>query len=280
MKKIIFLLLAVVSSHKMHTANEDEVRGVILLAASGVAARSAYNLCDGQSNFLKAACSAGAGVCTALCIAAIPEKKVVPALTTVTALSCVAHFVHKRLFPGERFVRYEGFCRGHQTYTSKSGRCASSWALPLVIGLPLLCKTKSYIATGAGLLTVSSLVHQVLKSSRGGTEPVLPRIPFNGFPQDSFTQNTFSSNPFSQSSSSQSSFNQNQAQGDRQTLNALRVLGLQNGATEQEIKRAYRQLALRWHPDRHSQASETNKKEAEEKFKKIKKAYEDLGGRA
>ncbi len=48
------------------------------------------------------------------------------------------------------------------------------------------------------------------------------------------------------------------------------VLGLSKKATEQEIKTAYRKLALKWHPDRNKSA------EAAEKFKEINKAYEVL----
>jgi molecular chaperone DnaJ len=48
------------------------------------------------------------------------------------------------------------------------------------------------------------------------------------------------------------------------------VLGIQKGADEKEIKKAYRQLAMQFHPDR---VEESKKKEAEEKFKEISEAY-------
>ncbi len=51
------------------------------------------------------------------------------------------------------------------------------------------------------------------------------------------------------------------------------VLGLQRGASADEIKQAFRRLAMKHHPDRHAAA---NKKEAEEKFKEISEAYEVL----
>lgn len=48
------------------------------------------------------------------------------------------------------------------------------------------------------------------------------------------------------------------------------ILGVSKTATAQEIKTAYRKLALQYHPDRNKT------KEAEEKFKEVTKAYEVL----
>ena len=50
------------------------------------------------------------------------------------------------------------------------------------------------------------------------------------------------------------------------------VLGVAKTATDEEIKKAYRKLAKKWHPD----ANPDNKKEAEEKFKEVSEAYETL----
>lgn len=46
------------------------------------------------------------------------------------------------------------------------------------------------------------------------------------------------------------------------------VLGVDKKATADEIKKSYRKLALKWHPDKNP-----NNKAAEEKFKKISEAY-------
>ena len=48
------------------------------------------------------------------------------------------------------------------------------------------------------------------------------------------------------------------------------ILGIKKSATLDEIKKAYRELALRYHPDR---VPHEQKKEAEEKFKEISEAY-------
>jgi DnaJ-class molecular chaperone len=55
--------------------------------------------------------------------------------------------------------------------------------------------------------------------------------------------------------------------------NAYEVLGLEPSATPEEIKKTYKKLASKWHPDKHEEAT---KAEAETKFKEIKEAYEFL----
>ncbi len=50
------------------------------------------------------------------------------------------------------------------------------------------------------------------------------------------------------------------------------VLGVSKTATDEELKKAYRKLAKKYHPD----ANPDNKKEAEMKFKEINEAYETL----
>ena len=49
------------------------------------------------------------------------------------------------------------------------------------------------------------------------------------------------------------------------------VLGVNRDASEEDIKKAYRKLAMKWHPDRNP-----DNPKAEEKFKEAKEAYEIL----
>ncbi len=51
------------------------------------------------------------------------------------------------------------------------------------------------------------------------------------------------------------------------------ILGVPRGASQDEIKKAYRKLAMKWHPDRHQG---DDRAAAEEKFKRINEAKEVL----
>lgn len=55
------------------------------------------------------------------------------------------------------------------------------------------------------------------------------------------------------------------------------TLGVRPGASAEELKRAYRREAMKWHPDRHKEGAA--KAAAEKKFKQVSEAYQALSGR-
>ena len=55
-----------------------------------------------------------------------------------------------------------------------------------------------------------------------------------------------------------------------------KMLGTTRKATDHEIKKAYKKMALQFHPDRHAGASDEEKAEMEIKFKEIGEAFEVL----
>ena len=55
-----------------------------------------------------------------------------------------------------------------------------------------------------------------------------------------------------------------------------KVLDLERTATNDEVKKSFRKLAVKWHPDKNPD----NKEESTEKFKELSEAYECLGDEA
>lgn len=58
--------------------------------------------------------------------------------------------------------------------------------------------------------------------------------------------------------------------------NAYKILEITKSATNDEIKKAYRKMAKKYHPDKVEHLGEEHKKGAEDKFKQVQKAYEQL----
>ncbi len=57
-------------------------------------------------------------------------------------------------------------------------------------------------------------------------------------------------------------------------IDPYRILGVSRDASEDEVKKAYRKLSRKYHPD--SNVNNPNKEAAEEKFKEIQAAYEQV----
>ena len=54
-------------------------------------------------------------------------------------------------------------------------------------------------------------------------------------------------------------------------MDPYKVLGVSRSASQEEIKKSYRNLSRKYHPD--ANINNPNKKEAEDKFKEIQQAY-------
>jgi DnaJ-class molecular chaperone len=54
------------------------------------------------------------------------------------------------------------------------------------------------------------------------------------------------------------------------------ILGVKPNATDTEIKKAYRELSFKYHPDKHVNSSDFQKKENDKKIKELNEAYETL----
>ncbi len=57
---------------------------------------------------------------------------------------------------------------------------------------------------------------------------------------------------------------------------AYKILGISSDASDEEVKKAFREMAKKFHPDKVSHLGEDVKKAAEEKFRKINEAYETI----
>lgn len=55
-----------------------------------------------------------------------------------------------------------------------------------------------------------------------------------------------------------------------------RILGITSNATDEEVKKAYRKMAVQYHPDKVATLGEDVQKAAEEKFKAVSQAYEAI----
>jgi len=62
----------------------------------------------------------------------------------------------------------------------------------------------------------------------------------------------------------------------QQAGNAYKILEIDSSSTDVEIKKAYRTMAKKYHPDKLSSADPAMQKGAKEKFQQIQAAYEKI----
>jgi DnaJ like chaperone protein len=66
------------------------------------------------------------------------------------------------------------------------------------------------------------------------------------------------------------------AQDSSSFWDPYKILEIQRGASQEDIKRAYRQLAGKYHPDKVEHLGDEFKALAEKRFKEIQQAYQEL----
>lgn len=61
-----------------------------------------------------------------------------------------------------------------------------------------------------------------------------------------------------------------------ETDSSYKILEIEQTATDEEVKKAYRRMAMKYHPDKVSHLGEEFRKSAEDKFNKVNEAYEKI----
>ena len=89
-------------------------------------------------------------------------------------------------------------------------------------------------------------------------------------------KNTHSGHNYSDTDRENSSRSNTHAQDSAASLNPYEILGIESDSSQDDIKRAYRQLAGKYHPDKVEHLGDEFKVLAEKRFKKIQQAYQEL----
>jgi DnaJ like chaperone protein len=61
-----------------------------------------------------------------------------------------------------------------------------------------------------------------------------------------------------------------------ETDSSYKILEIERSAANEEVKKAYRKMAMKYHPDKVSHLGEDYKKTADDKFRKVNEAYEKI----
>lgn len=61
-----------------------------------------------------------------------------------------------------------------------------------------------------------------------------------------------------------------------ETDSSYKILEIEKNATDDEVKKAYRRMAMKYHPDKVAHLGEEFRKSADEKFKKVNEAYNKI----
>jgi DnaJ like chaperone protein len=71
-------------------------------------------------------------------------------------------------------------------------------------------------------------------------------------------------------------FNSLKAMFYADTDSDYKILEIHNSASDEEVKKAYKKMAIKFHPDKVSHLGEEYQQDAKEKFQKVQQAYENI----
>jgi uncharacterized membrane protein YkvA (DUF1232 family) len=89
-------------------------------------------------------------------------------------------------------------------------------------------------------------------------------------------RNTHSDENSKKAAGEKSSHSNTQTQNFSSLWDPYKILEIKGGASQEDIKRAYRQLAGKYHPDKVEHLGDEFKILAEKRFKEIQQAYQEL----
>jgi len=89
-------------------------------------------------------------------------------------------------------------------------------------------------------------------------------------------RNTHNDENYKKDAGENSSRSNTQAQGSTIFWDPYKILKIQRGASQEDIKKAYRQLAGKYHPDKVEHLGDEFKVLAEQRFKEVQQAYQEL----